>query len=1176
MHFQRLKLTGFKSFVEATELRIEPGLTGIVGPNGCGKSNLLEALRWVMGANSAKAMRGEGMDDVIFGGSTARPARNHAEVALQIDNTERTAPERFNDAAVIEVVRRITRGAGSAYRVNGVEARARDVQMLFADASTGANSPALVRQGQVSELIAAKPANRRRILEEAAGVSGLHSRRHEAGLRLNAAEANLTRLDDVAREIEAGLTRLRRDARRAEAYRRLSAQIRTLKAAALHARWVEAAQALAASEAEVAQAGARVAATTAAADQSERDAARATAELKPRREEAALAVAVLQRLEGERERLAREAAMAEAELARLAAEVKRNAADAAREGQTGADAVGVLQRLERERRQLEDAERGSPERTQALDRRAAEAAARRADADLAVENSAAASATQTARDQAARDRRAQAQAAVRTSDRRVAEAQARAGRLRAAMDQAQSSAAALRASAEHDGAPGLKAGLDQAAQALARARDRLAQTEAARDAALGAEASARDAARQADDALRRLKTEAQGLAQIAAASSGGSAYPPVLEQVRAPAGLEPAVAAALGEALNAALDARAPAYWTEQPPRPSPAWPPGVRPLAGVVEAPAALRPRLARTGLVARDRGAALQAGLAPGEALVSLEGDLWRWDGLVATAAAPKPAAQRLAQRTRLAQIERQLSELAPVAAAALDDHRAAVAGLRQVDAALGEARRAPPAAERTLLSAREAMDRHAQAAARRDARAQALAETLERDRVEAREAQTLLQAAQTEADAAADALAAADAELAAAPVADPAAAQEARRSAALAREAEAGARAECDTERRAHEGRLRRREALARDEDDWRRRADAADRRSESLEAERARLDEALQGARETPVGVAQSMDRLGAELGAAARRRAQATETLAVSEAAAITAERQARAAEADAAAAREARAAAVARLDGARDRLAASAQAVREGAGVEPQALAAQVAAEAVAIPADPAALNGHLRALERERDALGGVNLRAEEEAAEQGRRLAELRGEQVDLSDAIATLRTAIEALNAEGRGRLLSAFEEISKSFKALFATLFEGGEAELRLAESEDPLEAGLEIYACPPGKRLAVMSLMSGGEQALTAMALILAVFLAHPAPVCVLDEVDAPLDDANVDRFCRLLDEMRRRTDTRFIAITHNPVTMSRMDRLYGVTMVERGVSRLVSVDLLRAAEMAAA
>ena len=210
MEFLRLRIAGFKSFVDPVEFHIEPGLTGIVGPNGCGKSNVLESLRWVMGANSAKAMRGQGMDDVIFAGASGRPSRNHAEVQLTIDNARRRAPQPFTDAPLLEVSRRIDRGQGSTYKVNGKEVRARDVQLLFADASTGANSPALVRQGQISELIAAKPQNRRRILEEAGGVAGLHTRRHEAELRLRAAETNLDRLDDISRELETTLARLKR------------------------------------------------------------------------------------------------------------------------------------------------------------------------------------------------------------------------------------------------------------------------------------------------------------------------------------------------------------------------------------------------------------------------------------------------------------------------------------------------------------------------------------------------------------------------------------------------------------------------------------------------------------------------------------------------------------------------------------------------------------------------------------------------------------------------------------------------------------------------------------------------------------------------------------------------------------------------------------------------------
>ncbi len=305
MHFSRLRLTGFKSFVEATDFRIEPGLTGVVGPNGCGKSNLLEALRWVMGANSAKAMRGEGMDDVIFAGSGARPGRNHAEVVLTIDNTDRGAPAAFNAHPVLEVARRIDRGEGSTFRVNGSEARARDIQLLFADASTGANSPALVRQGQISELIAARPQNRRRVLEEAAGVSGLHGRRHEAELRVAAAKTNLDRLDDLARELDANLARLKREARHAARYKTLSVQIRALQAALIRLRWREARSQVAGLEAETAEAERSVARTALESAAAARLATEADSAIKPLREAEMVAAAILGRLAIDKDRLER-------------------------------------------------------------------------------------------------------------------------------------------------------------------------------------------------------------------------------------------------------------------------------------------------------------------------------------------------------------------------------------------------------------------------------------------------------------------------------------------------------------------------------------------------------------------------------------------------------------------------------------------------------------------------------------------------------------------------------------------------------------------------------------------------------------------------------------------------------------------------------------------------------
>src|SRR5687768_9426196 len=296
MKFTRLRLSGFKSFVEPTDLLIEPGLTGIVGPNGCGKSNLLEALRWVMGATSAKAMRAGGMDDVIFAGTADKSSRNHAEVVLTIDNHDRRAPAAFNDHLVLEVSRRIDRGEGSTYRVNGREVRARDVQLLFADASTGANSPALVRQGQISELIAAKPQNRRMILEEAAGVSGLHSRRHEAELRLRAAEANMARIDDLVRELESAAGRLKRDARQAERYKKISAEIRTLQNAVLFARWADARDALERIEAEAAEAAKAVEDSARAAAAAAVEAAKAEEAIRPLRDEEMASAAVLHRL----------------------------------------------------------------------------------------------------------------------------------------------------------------------------------------------------------------------------------------------------------------------------------------------------------------------------------------------------------------------------------------------------------------------------------------------------------------------------------------------------------------------------------------------------------------------------------------------------------------------------------------------------------------------------------------------------------------------------------------------------------------------------------------------------------------------------------------------------------------------------------------------------------------
>lgn len=1145
MQFQRLRLVGFKSFVDAQEFHIEPGLTGIVGPNGCGKSNVLESLRWVMGANSAKAMRGQGMDDVIFAGAANRPPRSHAEVQLTIDNAQRRAPQPFTDSPILEVSRRIDRGQGSTYRINGKEVRARDVQLLFADASTGANSPALVRQGQISELIAAKPQNRRRILEEAGGVAGLHTRRHEAELRLKAAEANLERLDDIGRELETTLGRLKREARQAEKYKKISAEIRALQASLLYVRWNDARLAAEGAAQELAEADRAVVEATTASGRAQTAALNAQEALKPAREEDAVAGALLHRASLERDRLDMAEQQARAEVERLKAEGARIAADIERETGMAGDAESELARLTEAFDRVSAEIAAAPARGPQLDAAllAAEDARRAADAE--VERVAGAVAAVEAR--------------VSAENARKRDAEARVERARTQLASAQREREAL-GPLETPEIEAARTALEQAQAALTAARAAVETAEADRGDKARAEQEARQAARAAEDRLGRLQTEARGLAQLLV--QGKREHAPALDRVQADKGYEAALAAALGDDLDAALDARAAAYWAGAT-VPTPSWPKGVTPLADHVSAPDQLKARLALCGVAAKDQVAALAKDLPVGARLVTTDGDLWRWDGFVQRAEAPRPAAVRLAQRTRLSELEAEIDQGKPALDAAQTALKTATDAFRAAEERVKTARAAPFPLDKAVTAARDRVEALGREQARKEARAQALDETLTRLTAEVEAAEAALQEAQgTEAPS--ETLAALREELTAA-----------RAAADAARTASATARVERDSEAREVAARQSRVEGIKREREGWAGRAKDAKVRVTALEKDATTTAAKLKQASDAPDQLAAQRSALLDALTTAETRRKAAADALALAETAAGDADRAARAAETAASQAREARAGLAARAEAAAEKLADATKNVEETAQMSPEELGQKLTDDAVARPPDAAGAESLLFGLEREREALGAVNLLAEEEANDYGDRLQTMKVERSDLTSAIAKLRDGIDELNAEGRERLIAAFDIINENFRTLFEALFGGGQAELKLVESDDPLEAGLEIYACPPGKRLSVMSLMSGGEQALTAAALIFAVFLANPAPVCVLDEVDAPLDDANVDRYCRMLNEMRNRTETRFIVITHNPVTMSRMDRLYGVTMPDRGVSQLVSVDLTQAETLVA-
>jgi chromosome segregation protein len=1141
MHLTRLKLTGFKTFVEPTEFPIEPGLTGIVGPNGCGKSNLVEALRWVMGESSFKNMRGSGMDDVIFGGSGERPARNMAEVALTLDNSDRKAPAAFNETDVLEVTRRIERDEGSTYRVNGKEVRARDVQLLFADAATGARSPALVRQGQISEIISAKPQSRRRILEDAAGIAGLHSRRHEAELRLRGAEDNLTRLEDVLGEIDGQIEALQRQARQASRYRSLAADIRRAEAVLALIALSEARTQDAQAERALEEAVRLVADATGAQAEAAKQQAIAAHAMPALREGEAAAAAALVRLKRGLDELEAEHRRATRRAEELGQRLVELETDLARQDSIGRDAQDSLARLQAEQAAL------TQEGDAAGDGAGAAAqAVRSAEAALAAAETAHASAQAALAELSARrGALGQALRSTREREERAERERDRLKRDRAALD------------AAGNGGTGLDALRTELAQAEAASRAAEAQAAAARAALAGAreqESRLRTPLAEAERKAQKLETEAATLRKLLAPAGEGR-WPPILDAIRVARGFEVALGAALGEDLDASADIEAPAHWRETAAGSDAALPAGAEPLLLHVEGPPAIRRRLAQTGIVARDTGAALRAQLKPGQALVSREGDVWRWDGFTSAADAPSPAARRLAEKNRLDELARE----ADAARAAAETAR------RALDAAVSATRQAAQTETARIEEGHEARQRF-------DRNREALAQA-ERKAAETAARHSGLSEAIAAAERAAAEAAGQRREQEAAVAALPAAGAlemaqlEARAALGERRAAASDARARQQTLAREAELRARRQETIATDIAAWTQRAAAsllaASQGRERIAATHAERQTLL----EAPDTFLSEKRRLTAEIEQAEAGRRAAADRLAGGEVALAESDRQARIAFEALSRTREQRAAAEARRDAARQRVTDVIRQVEDGLETGTDGLHALAGTKPGDTLPGTDAVERRLAGLKAERERLGAVNLRAEDELVEVKGKREGLSTERDDLTEAIRRLRQAIGALNREGRERLTAAFEIVNGHFQRLFGVLFGGGEAELRLVDSEDPLEAGLEIFARPPGKKPQVMTLLSGGEQALTATALIYAVFLTNPSPICVLDEVDAPLDDANVERYCDLLADMARNTSTRFILITHNPITMARMERLFGVTMAERGVSQMVSVDL---------
>ena len=862
MKFKKIKVTGFKSFVDPTEIVIEEGLTGIVGPNGCGKSNVVESLRWCMGETSPKSMRGSGMEDVIFSGTSDRPARNNAEVTISLDNKDRSAPSEFNEEEEIQVKRKIEKDRGSEYRINGKEVRARDVQRLFADLSTGAHSPSLISQGRVGALINAKPIDRRAVLEEAAGISGLHSRRHEAELKLKAAETNLQRLKDIMKQLNSQITNLKKQAQQAETYKSISSEISRLEGIVMYLKWFNLKESYEKSNHNLQVSESQIQKYTLDVTQATTKQAQANEKIKPLREKEIEAAAKLNRINLERESLDHEEERIK--------EAKYNLEKTIQQ---------IISDFEREQFQLKDSTK-----------------------DLEILN--------------AKKNSIDSSEGINEVD--------------------------------NDKIDLLKEEKDQLEEQIADLEKNIEQYNIIKN-------SKRDDWQRTIVSNENINSKHSTLKEV-------EGYDDIANWTKI---FTEKFYSSLSDISEKVSDAE-----------------------------------KISDKAKIAYEKA----NNDAKNAATLSLE----------------------LRDKLRQKDIEQKFSDWTY-------EYQRLNKTIKSSNEQIQE----------LTLRKKKSEEELKKISGRPEEIAQRRGQLIETKGF-----------AETERQFAADRLAEADNVL-------------------------------------------------------------------KEIEASLRKAQNDLSNIRET-------------------KGRTEATKELAES-------------------------------------RLQELADESQEKFQCKPEQIIEklEITDDLDSMQSNMERTETKLDRLKQQRETMGAVNLRADLETKEIDDELEIMSTEKNELDAAIKKMRESIEELNKEGRTRLLKAFDTVNNHFKEVFVKLFNGGKAHLELIDAEDPLEAGLEMMVSPPGKKLQSMSLLSGGEQALTAMSLIFAIFLTNPSPICVLDEVDAPLDDANVERFCNLLDSISEKTQTKFMIITHHALTMSRMDRLFGITMAERGVSQIVSVDLKRAEEIGA-
>ncbi len=1133
MKFKSVRISGFKSFLEPTEILINDGLTGVVGPNGCGKSNIVEAVKWVMGENSARQMRGDEMDDIIFAGTSERPARNFAEVSIKLDNSERKAPANFNHLEEIEISRKIEREKGSIYRVNSKQVRARDIQLIFADNGTGARSSGIVSQGRIAQIIDATSEDRRIILEEAANIKGLHNRRHEAELKLNGANENLNRLMDIEQTYQDQLIELEKQGRKAARYRSVGDRLRKAEAT-LFLTLLNTAENefnnfkkhLNIAKENVNKGQINVSKHTEAKQE-------ILDELPELKKLETKKITALQSLNITKIRLEEEKSSAKTTLNNTLNQISQIETDIQREVEIKQDAKKTLLSLFTEEEKLKsESTNFLTKKTDALklvkDLKAKTEEANRKLSTITSEIYSIKS------DKSDLEKRISVLTdKIKNSEFQISEFNSKEDEQLLKKNNQQLSK--------------LKQILRNKNQNLVSNKQELIKLEEK-------EVKLNDQKSNTDQNFNVINAELNSLSSILGDDTLNKNS--LEKSINNIGNLEKAIGSVLGETLLAPIHSDQNhflknTYWrNDLKTKFSSELPKGAIPIITEIKKNSILDIALIGVGIVKDEKTAYdLQKNLSFGQALTTSKGGLWRWDGFVQPHGVQNSYSERLQQITKLRLLQNKLPAVEieqKIIESKIDENQLGISKCKrdiiELESQISELIKNSNTLELTnskldakLLSSKVLLKEHLD-----------ITKISQKELVELKnQLNNSINLPSLLAD-----------ELKIRNIAD-----QCRNELADAMASE--------QQIKTHESfQARNLMQINNQSENWKKRENEAYMRLMSLQDRLKKLKDDQKRLTSLPHDFEKREEDLSKQIDKAVQDKNIASDKLVYTETNLNNIEKLEREAEQKVTSFREQMIKIEASLNLARTKIQNIEARVFEKLRINTDKLPETVGFN------EKNNLNVSIELLERtvqrlinERESLGAVNLRAEEEMKEMKEKIETMSSERIDLELAIEKLRTGIFELNKEGRQRLKDSFNDVNKNFKDLFQKLFGGGDAELKLVGSEDPLKAGLEVLASPPGKKMQLLSLLSGGEQALTAISLIFSVFLCNPAPICILDEVDAPLDDTNVGRFCDLLNKIVAETNTYFMVVTHHRLTMAKMDRLFGVTMEQKGISRLVSVNL---------